>query len=291
MKAFEEYLYKQGYHQNTVIGYRNKVKQFFAWCKLAEINPDTADHEDLYDYQSSCRRDGNAPSTILEKILAVKLYYFFLDRKPNPALLVVTERSEKKLPGNLIDESTMLEMYFSFLPNSNYEKRNQCMLGLLLFQGLMRSELSTLEVDFVDFEEERIYIPSSIKTNERYLDLHRRQLEDLKHYIHVIRPILLEEAEKKTNLLFFSRSESFTNGMNNALALMASELKRNFPSFTSISNIRYSRISIWVKNNDLRLAQYFSGIRYASSLDRYKRANTDSLKRKIDIIHPLDNML
>ncbi len=43
--------------------------------------------------------------------------------------------------------------------------------------------------------------------------------------------------------------------------------------------------------NSINIAQYFSGIKYATSLDRYKRTNIDHLKSKINIIHPLDNLL
>ncbi len=291
MKAFEKYLLNRGYRTKTAKGYATCLNLFFKWCEVAQISPKTACIEDVYDFQSSCRRDGNAPNTILEKIQVVRLYFYFLKRTPNPAILVVSERREKTIPSNLLDEETMLEIYFSFLPRTDAEKRNKCLLGLLLFQGLMRSELGSLEVDYIDFDQSRIYIPSSTKTNERYLDLHRRQVADLEQYVHLTRPQLLKESGKNTNLLFFTQSNSMANGLHNAISILTTALKHDFPYFSSLTQLRSSRISIWVRNNDLRLAQYFSGIKYASSLGRYKRTNIDSLKRKINTIHPLDNLL
>ena len=237
MKKFKQYLQKRGYHKNTITGYNNLLKQFFKWCNANRVNPDDASLEELYNYQSFCRCEGQAPATIREKILVVRHYYHSMNKEDNPALLIVSEKRERKLPNHLLDEETMMEMYFAILPGNIYQKRNKCILGLLLFQGIKRSELETMELDHLGLDKGRIYVPSTTKTNARYVVLNKCQLKELEHYKFVLRDQLIKEAGKATSRLFFSRGTGLVSGLNNALAFISRCTETGVSSFQIIDPI------------------------------------------------------
>lgn len=114
-------------------------------------------------------------------------------------------------------------------------------------------------------------------------------MKSLISYLYEFRPKLLTEAKKETNKLFFSMGTS--NSIDNALQINVNHLKRKFPSFKSLTQLRESRMSIWVKKYGIRKAQYLSGIRYASSMLRYKTTDIEKLKLKLKIVHPMERLL
>jgi len=71
---------------------------------------------------------------------------------------------------------------------------------------------------------------------------------------------------------------------------MTKELKREYPIFKTITQLRESRMSLWVKEYGIRKAQYLSGIKYTSSMLRYKTADVEQLKKKLAIVHPMERL-
>lgn len=107
-------------------------------------------------------------------------------------------------------------------------------------------------------------------------------------YLYEIRPRLLNEANKTTNRLFFSMGKG--NSLTNAINLMTKELKKEYPIFKTITQLRESRMAIWVKEHGIRKAQYLSGIKYTSSMLRYKTTDIEQLKKKLAIAHPMERL-
>ncbi len=107
-------------------------------------------------------------------------------------------------------------------------------------------------------------------------------------YMYEYRPRLLIETKKETNHLFFSMGNGFQ--VNNALQRKIKELKILFPSFESLTQLKESRMSIWVQEHGIRKAQYLSGIKYASSMLRYKTSDIEKLKTKLAIVHPMERL-
>lgn len=159
---------------------------------------------------------------------------------------------------------------------------------MTLFQGLKNEELSTIETHHIDLDDASIYIPSTNITNARTLSLHPQQIHHLMQYLYEIRPRLLIEANKSTDRLFFSMGKG--NNLTNAIHLMVKELKRDHPILKTITQLRESRMVIWVKEYGIRKAQYLSGIKYTSSMLRYKTADVEQLKKKLAIAHPMERL-
>jgi hypothetical protein len=48
--------------------------------------------------------------------------------------------------------------------------------------------------------------------------------------------------------------------------------------------------SCWVKEQGIRKAQYLAGVKYTSSMLRYKTRDIEQLKRKLAVVHPLERL-
>jgi integrase/recombinase XerD len=289
MKKFENYLIKKGYTPRTIKSYLLLFGMFTDWCRAYEVNIDTATLEELYDYQSFNRERGDKPSTMQGKISVIKHYYRFIKRKNNPALLVQTEKQEKQTVKNILDEETLMNIYLDYQPEAFVFTRDKVMLGLFIFQGLTRGEIESLELHHIELEKNRIYIPQTVTTNKRYLTLHPIQKRELKTYINQERKELLNTYHNtSTSQLFFStRSKKSLTDVHNQ---MLRRIKKIFPYLISFKQIRSSRITIWVSQNGIRKAQYMSGMKNVTSLIRYRQADKEKLKQKLDVVHPMERL-
>ena len=287
MKKLENYLYKKGRVNSTVIKAVSHAKHFVGWCEDRNIDSKKAELEDLYDYQSCLRDKGSGAGDLRHRITSLKHYYFSIGRKHNPALLVKTEKVEKKVIKGELDDEELLDVYLCAKDNTHTHKRNKVMLGLIIFQAISKKELEVLELEHVDFENKRIYIPGSKKSNSRWIPLREFQIRLLETYIFDIRPQQLIESRKVTDKIFFSLGSG--TKLNNSLGILMRKLKADMPYIKDVTHLRDSRIILWMKKYNLREAQVLSGIKYASSMLRFKRQNKERLKMKLDQVHPMRN--
>ena len=288
MINFRKWLKEKGYLTNTIRGYINNMNCFINWCESNQIKPDVATLNQIYEYVEHIRNKGYGIICLKGRILALKHYYKFIRRKTNPALLVKVEKAEKKLPSNLLDEETLTSLFISIIPQTLGQKKSKVMLGLVIFQAVKREELELLELEHVDIENKRIYIPSSSRCNSRYVHLEMFQIKDIERYIYQLRPQLLKEAKKNTSKLFFSSGQG--KHLNNSLTFIMKGIKRINPYLKTLAQLRESRITIWLKKYGVRQAQYLSGLRYPTSLSRYKKTDIDNLKNKLKLVHPMERL-
>lgn len=288
MIKFKEYLNKHGYHMNTQRSYTNIVNHFHNWCNDNEVNPKLATLDNLYDYQDWCRNKGDQTGTIRGRRLALKHYYKSSGRKVNPAMLLECKKRETTLPKNTLDDDTLTHIFASYVPQTLKQKRNKVIVGVLIFQGVNRCDLSLLQVEHVDLTNRVLYIPSTRRSNSRKVKLNPFQFHELQTYLYEIRPQLLIEARKETSQLFFSIGNG--TGLNNSLSILLKEIKISNPYVNTLMQLRMSRITLWLNEFGLRKTQYFSGMKYPTSLERYETVNTDNLKRKLEKIHPMDRL-
>ena len=104
-------------------------------------------------------------------------------------------------------------------------------------------------------------------------------------YTLKIRAELLAESNKETDLLFTSKGAG--NHLQNAIQKLLQKLKKKHKEIESLKQIRASVITHWVKNYNLREAQYFAGHRYVSSTEAYLINGLDDLQEEIEKYHPI----
>ncbi|KGO78600.1 hypothetical protein Q763_17590 [Flavobacterium beibuense F44-8] len=289
LDKFETYITEDlGYLYNTHKGYRSSIKNYLDWLSDNEVEPKKVSLSHTYDFLAYRRLKGDKHRTIIGYKTAITHFNQCIGMKQNPALLVYLAKSDKKTPIGIIDEESLEAIYREIQANTLIQKRDRCMLGMMVFLGLQRTELAILELDDLDLEQGRVYIPATQSTNERFINLHPKQMMHLSQYIYDIRRRLLQEYKLTSNRLFFSCGEA--PDLNGALARMMKRIKLEFHYVRDFKQLKQSRMVIWVKEHGLRQAQYLGGYRYVTSVQRYDFKSIDGLQRKLTYSHPMEQM-
>jgi integrase/recombinase XerD len=71
------------------------------------------------------------------------------------------------------------------------------------------------------------------------------------------------------------------------LQKMMKTLRKLYPKFTDLKQLRASIITYWIRTEGLRKAQYKAGHRYISSTEEYLAGDLESLQDDISKYHPL----
>jgi integrase/recombinase XerD len=287
MTKFEKYLSNIGIHFHTVAQYSNIVQKYHNWLTENNLTPARIKQSRFTDYLQYCRDQGNNENTISVKQGAIKHYYNFLGTKHNPAKNWIRRKKEYKLPPKALETEELVKIYESLNPKSPAEYRNRCMLGFVLFQGLLRSELKELRLSDIDFKGQ-VFVQGQLRTNSRTLKLEPLQLMHLYDYVNKFRKEFLVFKKVEPDNLFLSKG--IGSGLGNAIALLLKKLRKDFPQIQDLKHIRGSVISQWDKQDGIMDAMTKAGHRYITSTTRFQTTKYDELKEELKTLHPLENL-
>lgn len=102
--------------------------------------------------------------------------------------------------GGLLNQKQLEDIYESYQTKTPVQKRNKIIIGMVVYQGLVRDELQQLEPRDINLEKGIIRIRKTIKLQERVLKLKANQILPLQEYITQIRPKLLTLKKQNTCL-------------------------------------------------------------------------------------------
>lgn len=287
ISKFENYIINElEYTPTTFKGYRTCINSYLDWLTANNINPKKITLNQTYDFLAYRRLKGDSSKNITIYKTAITHFNQAIGMQSNPALLIHLARNERKTPTQLLDEEFLEIIYRDNSANTLVQKRDKCILGMMLFLGLQRNELQILNLEDLKLEETRLYVSQTLTTNERYINLNPKQIMHLSQYFYDVRPKLASEYGIETNRLFFSCGEA--TGLEAVLSRMMKRLKREFHYVKDFKQFKQSRMSIWVKELGLRQAQYLGGYRYVTSVQRYDFKSIDDLKLKLEYNHPME---
>ena len=169
LNKFKIYLEQgQGYKRKTVLTYRSTAALYLDWAIDNELEVKRVTLNQLYSYIALRRKKGDCHKTIVRLKSILTHFYYSLSSKNNPALLLEFAKEDRPTPTNLLDEEFLENIYRETITNTLTQKRDKCILGMIVFLGLQRAELREIELRHLELEEGRIYIPATQRTNERY---------------------------------------------------------------------------------------------------------------------------
>ncbi len=290
MKAFEKYLLTSGVTHKTAGEYSRIVAHYIQWINNQGLKVSKVKRSQYTNYEEYCRITlENKITTIHLKNRVIKRYYQYKGYANNPAQHQYRKTREITLPSNLLTPEELPKIYDQQAKRTLIQKRDQCMLGTILFQGLKRSEVAELRLSDVNIEKAEIYVVAQQKTNARRLPLASKQILDLHRYITEVRAALiqLKSGNKDTDRLFISQGKS--NKLGNAITFMLANLKKSHPQVMDLRQIRQSLIAKWEKEEGIMEAKVKAGHRYVSSTERYQTTKMDALKNELQMNHPMEN--
>ena len=167
---FLEHLrFERNVSEHTLRNYGSDLDQFLEY--LAPQDPTTGkrktpdiaqvDHLTIREWLSVLHSAQKKKASIARKLAALRTFFQFLVREGmlelNPAKLVSTPRLEKKLPQHLSIEEAIRFIETPDL-ETNLGKRDRAMLELMYATGVRVAELTTLDLDDIDFQNKLIRV-------------------------------------------------------------------------------------------------------------------------------------
>jgi len=301
MRTFRDYLLEiglsPGQHGRNHITMNNHVGAYEKWLEKRGLDIQSAAYKDLMDYIGNLQAAGKSIHRVNHTLRSISHYYDYKGW-PNIAQTTRMRGVPRTQPQNLLIEEELAELYESYWPEphtcpsvrrrNNYHHTDKLILGLLIYQALDMSEFMKIELQDVKLEKGMLYVKSGRQKLERYVPLKASQVLSLDRFIREIRPTLLKQESDK---LFAPQADDY-NLLHWQFKQLSRKMKSHAKDYLDIqihklSQLRQSRIAIWVKEEGLRKAQYLSGFRNVSSAERYQKADLSDLKEQISNYHPL----
>ena len=289
MKDFEDYLQRNKLRPRTIIEICTQVRRFLEWMDSEGLTLQACKYNDLLGFIKKYREAGFNPHSLNKHIRSIRYYYQHKKEQGetnyNPALNLVVKGDYTKLPSDMLTRKQMEQVYNEYKANTPVQKRNKVILGLYIYQGLMREDIERLEPSDVHLDRSTILIRRSVRLRQRMLPLAAPQVLQLQEYLTTIRPELLKLKGQSSDKLFITIGAM--PFMKDALRELLNELQSKYKFLKSFQQLRNSVIYHWVKEKNLKETQYLAGHASIYSTQRYKQVSLDDLQLQLDLFHPL----
>jgi site-specific recombinase XerD len=282
----EDFL-KQSLMQSSVESYLYDIEKY----KKANKNAEKYDYQKVMQYIEVLRNQ-HSVNNVKRVIASIKKYYDYLieigKRKDNPAR-AIRIRDGRENPIQLQDLFTEKELQILLVPRIErypfLTKRNKIIMSLLVHQGLRIGEIENIKLTDIDLEKATIQIKETGVTNSRNLPLKAEQILLFYDYINNHRTKLVTFRTKEDYFLLGKLGTPTTGDDINYL--ISTYQKQSKKKLTTIT-IRQSVIAnLFVKNNDLRIVQYFAGHKSPDTTEKYRQTGLNALKTAIEKLHPI----
>ncbi len=290
---------KNTYGDRTIVTYLRELKKYLSWCNQKGYDAQQLEYKHCVEYidylQNRITFLGRklAEKSIKQQIGVVKVYFKFLVSEDVRAFNPLSDffyKIKRKYHHDLLSLDELEELYVCYptldiksVYSSSVANRNKVMIGLIVYQGLEAKALKSLKVEHIDLNKGRVNVPGTRKSNGRKLDLKACQIRNLMQYLENDREVILQRIKRSSNALFPLSNDRISWMIFEAFK----KLKIINFRVTNIKQLRASVLSLWVKQFDLRTAQYMAGHRNISSTNRFKKNNLDSQHEAVEMYHPM----
>jgi integrase/recombinase XerD len=190
---------EDGLSQNTIISYKNDLinfDNFLTSKKLGNLKLENIKIADLKDYLAKIHDEKLKNSSISRKISCFKHFYQFLESEnfiqENPVKTLVLPKKQASLPKFLSKEEILKMLEFIEKDNSEFGIKLACMLEILYASGLRVSELVSLPVSIIQFEEKsglnslkNYFVIKGKGDKERIVPLNKASISKILKYFNV----------------------------------------------------------------------------------------------------------
>jgi integrase/recombinase XerD len=280
------------YSPERLSGYLYTIGRYLEWIG-GEEQALTSDYRQILGYLAHLRTLHLRPRTLKNYVFGVKIYHHFLRdtgrRLDHPCLRLRLRDAVDR--GIRIDElyrpdelATLLDRGVSKL--TGLTGRNRVIIGLLVHQALLVSEVVALCCGDVDLPAGTIYVSESVGNLARTLPLMAAQIMVIHDYVQNDRPHLLGDRPDPGQLIL-SRYGKPLDGHGISRLLNGPRYLQRGKRFLPL-RIRQNVIAQELKSgHDLRVVQVFAGHRQISSTEAYQQTELEQLRAGIEKHHPL----
>ena len=282
--------------KNTFMAYKSDIDQLVAFLQRNKIEINTCKKKDLKLFLKKLRDDGLKAKTVSRKISSIKFFFEFLNLHfsvPHVARSLVFPKVEKKLPSYLTEKEIKKLLIAANRDNSNKGIRNKVMLYLMYATGMRVSELVSLTIDQILFDDGVIKL-SGKGNKERIVPLPHNILELLQHYLDTVYYKLVPErfldVARRKNFLFVACYNNTIKALSRqSFWMILKKILTKASIFKNISphSLRHSLATHLLKNGaDIRSLQLLLGHENLSTVQIYTHLENNELREIYDKKHP-----
>lgn len=292
LKSFIAYLsVEKNFSDYTVSAYKSDVLSFFIWAN--NINPEKVTYNQLREYLHFIQKFNYKKTTIARKIASIRTFFKYLYKSQfieiNPAENLTAPKKPKALP-KFLTEDELNKILDNIKIDTPSGLRNKAILELLSATGMRVSELSNLNFENLNLDENEITVFGK-GAKERIVLISERAKKFLTQYIEVARPLILKNAPIKevtsTSPVFINKTGYRLN--NKTIRTFINELvdKLQLPKHVTPHVFRHSFATRMLEHGaDLRVVQELLGHASISNTQIYTHVSVQHLKDEYDKAHP-----
>lgn len=292
LKNFVVYLeVEKNFSPHTIRAYNSDILSFLLWLDTAPL--EETNHTKLKDYLIFIQRFNYSKTTLSRKIAAIRTFYRFLYREKiigaNPANSVHAPKRNKSLP-KFLTAKEIEQILNNIKIDTPAGYRNRVILELLYATGMRVSELSSLNFESLNLEENEITVMGK-GAKERIVLVSSRAKEFLEKYIKTVRYMVPEDGnapqENESSPVFINKTGYRLQPQSIRAALNDIVKKIELPKKVTPHVFRHSFATKLLENGaDLRVVQELLGHASISNTQIYTHVSTERLKAVYDNTHP-----
>lgn len=299
LEDFRTYMLKNGYRDVTVSGYSRMAEKFLGWCDQMDLVVENITYTQWLNYQNLIKTRITSKgkplkdTSIQQEIGAIRLLFDFMVHEDVMAVNPIHEiyyKVDNDFHHELLSEEELFELYFTYQTENlkgtlcpSVAIRDKMIIGLFVFQGIDTKTLKKMTVDHVNLDAKKIYVPGTVRSNPRTLDLNSVQINLLRQYLDHDREILQSKISCYTEALIPLN----TGRLGCIITGICKKLRSINLKVTNLWQLRASVITLWTKKYDLRRVQIMAGHRNITSTENYIKTDLDLLKNAMAMYHPM----
>lgn len=294
IERFSEFLrYEKNYSENTVKSYVRDLHDFenFILREELELNLLHVTRERLgRHFIVHLENRGYSDKTKARKISALRSFYqYLMDNKlieVNIFTQIQTPKIARKIPKILeVEEIDLLFKSIDRLDSLGF--RNHLLLDMLFSLGLRASEITNVEIKDLSLNQRRILVHGK-GSKDRYLPLHQNLINDLKHYMTYVRPVLLAKGSDTQETKLFINYKGTALTVRGLQKILKTVIQKSGETYRINPHmLRHAFATTLLDNGaDLRVVQELLGHQNLKTTQIYTHVSTKSLKEKYDKTHP-----
>lgn len=182
---------------NTFQSYKRDILQFKTYIDSKNVDYKEVKQTDVEGYLDELKKIGKKPSTILRHLASIRLFYQYLVRTKvlnlDPTFGIQSPKIEKRHPSILSSQEVNLLLE---QPKGEDLKsiRDKAMLEIAYATGMRVTEIISLNINDVDFDNACVYCKNANK--QRVIPLGKLALKALKDYTTKARNFLIKTEDE-----------------------------------------------------------------------------------------------
>jgi len=292
IEEFFKYLkFERNYSDQTLISYKYDIEHFDNFLVTEGIQFNEIDHKIIRMYNSSLMYRDNSRRTIARKNSSLRTYYRFLIRNnyisSNPFEYVERQKIDKKLPEVLTINEIIEILNVRVSPYEEINLRNKSIIHLLYSSGMRVSEIVSIKIRDIDFENQNIIVTGK-GNKQRIVLMNDVCIECLKSYLKLARPKIVHVGTMEDQGFVYANKQGkplTTRSVEIFLKKMGEQMsppKRIYPHI-----FRHSFATHLLDGGaDLRVIQELLGHSSVQATQVYTHLSNKALKDNYDQAHP-----